>query len=406
MNWRADQKVSWAKTTGLWVTAIAFGVFLLTACAPKGAKNWPFSIGPQTNSVALGDLDNDGDQDAFLANGENEVPVPDTVWLNDGTGHFQDSGQQIAEYESHSVILADMDADGNLDAITGGSAGVVIYFNNGQAVFAKGQARLTPQRDLWAYILAPAVGDVNGDGWLDVLAGGCCGAVEQWDDGRQQVHPSHDALWISDGKGHYTDSGQEFDVLGTNAVAFGDLDSDGDLDAFFANTGVDKPQADSIWLNDGHGGFMLSSQLLGEGLGKAVVLGDLDQDGDLDAVVGNYKADELWINLGGRQGRTQGEFTLAGHLGEGPRTRALSLADIDGDGDQDVLAVGEDQAVIWTNDGLARFTAGQEFSFEPQHALAMGDVNGDGSVDVFAGSVNHGILVWLNDGEGGFTKEP
>jgi hypothetical protein len=312
------------RTTGLWVTAMALGVFLLTACIPKGAKNWPFSIGPQTNSVALRDLDNDGDLDAFLANGENEVPVPDTVWLNDGSGHFQDSGQRIAEYESHSVILADMDADGNLDAITGSTTGIVIFFNGGPADF-RVHTGLSTQRDLAAYILAPAVGDVNGDGWLDVLAGSCCGYEEQWG-GRRRVHPPQDALWI--------------------------------------------------------------------------------RDGDLDAIVGNFKADELWINLGGRQGGTQGEFTLAGHLGKDSRTRALSLADVDGDGDQDLLAVGKDQAVIWTNDGLAGFAAGQEFSFKPQHALAMGDVNGDGAVDVFAGSVNHGILIWLNDGEAGFRKGP
>lgn len=64
-------------------------VALLCACAPAGARNWPFSIDPQTYAVALGDLDGDGDLDAFLANEENEVPVANTVWLNDGRGHFQ-----------------------------------------------------------------------------------------------------------------------------------------------------------------------------------------------------------------------------------------------------------------------------------------------------------------------------
>ncbi|MEJ2599441.1 MAG: hypothetical protein P8Z00_13985 [Anaerolineales bacterium] len=52
MNWGTDPKGSWARSIGLWVMAMALGVFLLTACIPKGAKNWPFSIGPQTNSVA------------------------------------------------------------------------------------------------------------------------------------------------------------------------------------------------------------------------------------------------------------------------------------------------------------------------------------------------------------------
>jgi hypothetical protein len=50
-----------------------------------------------------GRLNGNGHLDAFLANGENEVPMPNTIWLNDGAGNFQDSGQQIGESESRYV---------------------------------------------------------------------------------------------------------------------------------------------------------------------------------------------------------------------------------------------------------------------------------------------------------------
>jgi hypothetical protein len=387
-------------------------VTFLSGCAPRGAKNWPFSIGPQTYAVALGDLDGDGDLDAYLANGENEVPMPDTVWLNDGSGNFTDSGQQISNRESRQVILADLDQDGDLDALVADTGSIWIYRNDGQGRFGAAQNQLY-QPDSGAYVLAPAVGDVNGNGWLDVLVGGCCGAVEVWDSGRRQVHSSSDALWISDGQGHYTDSGQTFDVFGTRAVALGDLDGDGDLDAFFANAGslispsetMQQNQPDTVWFNDGLGNFTQSPQALSTGMAQALALGDLDGDGDLDALVGNRHNAEVWLNAGGAQGGVPGEFVQARWQGRLDLIRALFLADLDGDGDLDVLAVGGDVAVVWLNDGQANFSTGVRMRFEPQHALAVGDLNQDGYPDIFAGSVNHGILIWLNDGQAGFTRK-
>jgi hypothetical protein len=250
-----------------WICIVTILLFAanLTACAPQGAKNWPFSIGPQTYAVALGDLNGNGHLDAFLANGENEVPMPNTIWLNDGAGNFKDSGQQIGESESRYVILADMDNDGHLDALVSNTGEITIYLNDGQGVFGAASMNLG-QREGGSYILAPAVGDVNGDGWLDVLGGGCCGAGQTWDDGRHRFYPAQDSLWIRDGQGGFMDSGQQFDILGTRAIALGDLNGNGYLDAFFANQSslvgntenLNRFQANTIWFNDGQGIFTMS----------------------------------------------------------------------------------------------------------------------------------------------------
>jgi hypothetical protein len=168
---------------------------------------------------------------------------------------------------------------------------------------------------------------------------------------------------------------------------------------------MDRFQANTIWFNDGQGIFTMSEQVLGEAMSSSAVLGDLDGDGDLDAVVGNEHEDEIWLNQGGRQGGIEGVFLLASRFGQRTPTRDLFLTDFDGDGDLDVLAVGGKRAVIWKNDGLAQFAAGPQFAFELQHALAVGDLNGNSFPDIFAGSVNHGILVWLNDGQGKFSNK-
>ncbi len=86
----------------------------------------------------------------------------------------------------------------------------------------------------------------------------------------------------------------------SNDVALGDLDGDGDLDAWVANYN----QANRVWINQGGdqggtpGTYADSGQALGSLLSFGVALGDLDGDGDLDAWVTNYfgQANRVWIN--------------------------------------------------------------------------------------------------------------
>ena len=71
-----------------------------------------------------------------------------------------------------------------------------------------------------------ALGDVDGDGDLDAWFG--CGLSGS--------SPSHvDVLYLNDGEGNFTDSGQRLNTVSTGDVQFGDLDGDGDLDAYLAN---------------------------------------------------------------------------------------------------------------------------------------------------------------------------
>jgi len=59
------------------------------------------------------------------------------------------------------------------------------------------------------------------------------------------------------------------------------------------NTGY---QANKVWLNDGSGNFSGSGLSLGSSTSLDVALGDLDNDGDLDAFVANNGADKVWLN--------------------------------------------------------------------------------------------------------------
>ncbi len=107
-------------------------------------------------------------------------------------------------------------------------------------------------------------------------------------------------VWLNNGSGQFTDSGQSLGSMDSYAVALGDLDGDKDLDAFVANDGEN-----TVWVNDGQGNFSDSGQKLGANNSHTVLLADVNQDGRLDAYVANYgQANVLWLNDGTGQFRT------------------------------------------------------------------------------------------------------
>jgi hypothetical protein len=221
-----------------------------------------------------------------------------------------------------------------------------------------------------------------------------------------------DLLYLNDGAGNFSDSGQRLNAVSTQDVELEDLDGDGDLDAFVANgnsNGGNIP--DRVWLNDGTGTFTDSGQRLGRSLGKSVDLGDLDGDGDLDAVVANgsifmgtvvHQASEVWLNDG------SGRFTAGQAFGRAASNR-VALGDFDGDGDLDAVIanLGQDNQ-IWFNtqpiagdanrDGVfsqrdivqvlqsAKYQSGEPASW------AEGDFNRDGLFD------QHDIVAALQSG--------
>ena len=112
-------------------------------------------------------------------------------------------------------------------------------------------------------------------------------------------------VWINNGTGTFTDSGQSLGASHSRGVSLGDVDGDGDLDAFIANS---HNQGNKVWRNDGSGNFSDSGQSLGTSYSHKVKLDDVDDDGDLDAFITN----------GGNQSNNRG----GGLLGKRPLSRA------------------------------------------------------------------------------------
>ena len=331
--------------------------------------------------VALGDLDGDGDLDAAVGN---DHSYANKIYLNDGTGSFTDSGQSLDTSQGRFPALGDVDGDGDLDIFMPvNGAPNKVWLNNGMGTFSDSGQSLGGS----AVHYSVALGDVDGDGDLDAFVTSNYGQPNK--------------VWLNNGMGTFSDSGQSLGNSSGTIVALGDVDSDGDLDAFVANGDEGGTQPNKVWLNDGTGNFSDSGQSLGSSISAGVALGDVDGDGDLDAFVSNIgyyggdPANKVWLNNG------TGTFTDSGQSLGNSYSHKVALGDVDGDDDLDAFVTnyyGGQPNKVWLNDGMGTFTdSGQSLGSSNSVGVALGDVDGDGDLDAFiANAAGQANKVWLN----------
>ena len=186
-------------------------------------------------------------------------------------------------------------------------------------------------------------------------------------------------------------------------VSMGDLDGDGDLDIVLAK-GRHDPYVDKVLLNDGKARFVTSD--LGPTADRTytAALADLDGDGDLDVVISNDAPDRklLYFNDG------KGRFSVAGSWGD-PKwsTRNAAIADVNGDGRPDVVAANRPgPSYVCLNDGRGRLlNPCITISAESATTIVPADFDKDGHIDLAVPSRDGGQShIYFNDGKAGFAR--
>lgn len=307
--------------------------------------------------------------------------------------------------------VADLDGDDALDIVLVNYGGffsqgtpepLVIYRNDGTGVFVNRSAEAV--NDFSGRIRQVAIGDVNGDGFVDLYAAEGGGGT--------------DVLFLNDGTGVFEPVEH---ALGSNAgaVRFGDLDDDGDLDLFLADGYATADTVHGhVYLNDGAGEFTeLTNAVPPPGTGRDpddVELLDIDGDFDLDIFLNAHEGDSaLWLNRG------DGTFVDASDRNPGqPRGYHYDpgACDVDGDGDLDLWidntgpnCAGTCDEQLLINDGQGNLTDEtlarvQGNPIVDDNGVACVDFDYDGDFDAVVYSLGTGERYLENDGTGHFTR--
>lgn len=232
--------------------------------------------------------------------------------------------------------------------------------------------------------------DVDGDGDLDVVLA---------------VEGDVNRLYLNEGDGRLKwRQGAFGDVAhDTEHVRSADFDRDGHADVVFV---AEDDQVHQLFLGDGKGGFTdASDRLPARSEGNALAVGDVDGDGLPDIVVGNSGEDGqdfLWLNDPARPGHFR-DATATHMPTADDATQGLALADIDGDGDLD-LVVGNEAppARLLINDGKGRFSdASHRLQLQAElhtREVHVFDANGDGRQDI--------LFLNLTSNAGEYERDP
>ena len=385
-----------------------------------------FDVGDYS-APAFGDLDGDGDFDAVVGQGRSFLYFRNTGGAKSPAfAALGGSANPFAGIEVSGLAvpeLADLDGDGDLDAILGMSSGSVVYFGNTGTASAPAFAAITGSANPLGPVDAgenrnrssPELADFDGDGDLDALVGEIGGSLVYFSNGGSSAAPSFVAVTGVDSPFDGIDLGYFF-----CRPELEDLDADGDLDAlagtmygelrYFANTGA-ASRPSFVELRASQNPF--AGLVSGDQAYLSPDFADLDGDGDLDLVLGERGDLSLFRNTGS----VSLPAFVAAVGSEDPfdgienfRDIHPELADLDGDGDLDLSAYDRDTPFLryFANTGSASAPAFMErtgsanpFGAVPEVWVSVPhliDLDRDGDFDLALGDYGGQLRYFANTG--------
>ena len=350
-----------------------------------------------TRSVYAADVDGDGDTDALSASGADETIVWYENTAGDGSAWAAHTITTVAN-GARSVFAADVDGDGDTDALSASQFDdTIAWYENRMIDCMCSSGRLEPSFGAVQTISTAADGawsvfasDIDGDGDADALS-----ASEQDDT----------IAWYENTAGD--GSAWSIDTLTTSAdiaksVFAADVDGDGDRDVLSASLFDDT----IAWYENtaGDGSAWTSRNITTTAdFATAVFAADVDGDGDIDALSASSLDDTIaWYENTAGDGSTWTATDIT-TLADG--ANAVFAADVDGDGDIDALSASpNDDTIAWysntAGDGSAWSATDISTTADGALAVFAADVDGDGDTDALSASSADSTVAWFENTQG------
>lgn len=331
----------------------------------------------------------------------------------------EDSGILPVQRNWDEIGFEDIDGDGFVDLFTGGVTPNFVtvgrmYKNDGTGKFILSDDETFIKKREGGL----AFGDVNGDGFPDMITSGGYG-----NPGGHLVE-----LYLNDGDGNFTvDPNALFVETREGDIRMFDFDNDGDLDILVTGLMSNGYYAMHLYENDGTGAFTFNNQTGLEQYGmyySYIVIADLDNDGFLD-IATNGRTSVSGGASKMRIFRNNGDSTfslMAQSAFDYIAIGAIAIGDIDNNGTLDLIFSGNGpssddnpngfSSAMFLNDGNANFTMVENTPFighKDFPNIVLADFDNDGSLDLITmGRITqspstYATYLYLNDGEGNFT---
>lgn len=378
--------------------------FTLTISAQKFTKvteGDAVNDGGDSRAVNWIDFNMDGKLDLFITNGPQGG--------QNNFLYFQSDDGVLIKVENISPVLDNSASDGStwgdynndshpdLFVATWWNEQNLLYSNNGNSTFTFENGSIPSQEK--SYSETASWGDVNNDGYLDLFVCNSGGSRQNF-------------LYLNNGDGRFTkiDTGHITEDQNTSRnIDWIDLNGDDFVDAFVSNEGN---QNNALYINNGDGSFTKNIEPAiandgGESFGSS--WGDIDNDGDFDLFVANHgnQKNFLYINEGNLQFT---KITEGDVVNDNSYSIGSDFADVDNDGDLDLFVANgfsggsKTTNLLYLNNGDGTFTKENNVVTQDDgwsYGTSFGDLNSDGYLDLAIAkcyNANENNAIYLNDG--------